>query len=62
MNNDRVVYDIQYGCVVDTVAKNWELGINGGRRCVQNNSQENKLFTRGTWLIIDEFNRADIDK
>ena len=70
MENGKVVYDIQYGCVVETVAKNWEHGINGGRRTpnkiqekkITNEFKEKKLSYRGTWLIIDEFNRADIDK
>lgn len=70
MENGKVVYDIQYGFVVDTVAENWELGIDGGNRiqCKSQErtsfkvSQEKKLPYRGIWLIIDEFNRADIDK
>jgi MoxR-like ATPase len=70
MENDKVVYDIQYGCVVETVSRNWELGINGGRRIEcrpqhrnqSNSSQEKKSKYRGVWLIIDEFNRADVDK
>lgn len=69
MENGKVVYDIQYGCVVDTIAENWELGIDGGHRirCKSQERtpkvyQEKKLSYRGIWLVIDEFNRADIDK
>jgi len=32
MDAGKPVYDIQNGCVVDTVRKNWEHGVNGGRR------------------------------
>ncbi len=55
------IYEIQNGCVVDTVQKNWLNGVNGGPR---NHSQSPSKIPpyRGTWLIIDEFNRADIDK
>jgi 5-methylcytosine-specific restriction endonuclease McrBC GTP-binding regulatory subunit McrB len=61
MQGGRVIYDIQYGCVVETVAKNWERELNGGRRIQCKLPQKSSPF-RGVWLIIDEFNRADIDK
>jgi len=61
MKDGRPVYDIQNGCVVETVRKNWENGVNGGRRIFLKDSQKNPPY-KGTWLIIDEFNRADIDK
>jgi MoxR-like ATPase len=61
MDNGRVVYDIQYGCVVDTVSKNWERELNGGKR-IQSRFPVKRRPFRGTWLVIDEFNRADIDK
>lgn len=62
MNKEgQPIYEIQNGCVVDTVQKNWLNGVNGGPR---NHSQSPSKIPpyRGTWLIIDEFNRADIDK
>jgi plastocyanin/MoxR-like ATPase len=59
MSNEKPLYEIQNGCVVETVAKNWENGINGGNRSYSNPTPS---ASRGTWLIIDEFNRADIDK
>ncbi|MDH3340983.1 MAG: AAA family ATPase [Nitrosopumilus sp.] len=58
MENGQPIYDIQNGCVVETVAKNWKHGISGGGRVYSDSTQS----FRGTWLIIDEFNRADIDK
>jgi 5-methylcytosine-specific restriction enzyme B len=61
MENGKVVYDIQYGCVAETVSRNWEREINGGRR-IQNGYPIKNPPYRGVWLVIDEFNRADIDK
>jgi len=55
-NQGKIVYEIQNGCVVETVSKNWEDKLDGGKRCYSDSNH------RGTWLIIDEFNRADIDK
>ncbi len=59
MDESRAVYDVHYGCVVDTVRKNWEHDIDGGLRT--QNILDGKIY-RGVWLVIDEFNRADIDK
>ena len=59
--NGNPVYEIQNGCVVETVQKNWLNGVDGGPRRPTNNSQKDSPY-RGTWLTIDEFNRADIDK
>jgi hypothetical protein len=55
MKNENIVYEFQYGCALDTIQKNWEFGINGGSRITSNSH-------KGIWLVIDEFNRADIDK
>lgn len=51
MEDQRVIYKIQDGCVTESVRKNWQ----GDKR---------KSFEQyhGVWTIIDEFNRADIDK
>ena len=32
MENGKVAYGIQNGCVVDTVSRNWEYGVDGGKR------------------------------
>jgi MoxR-like ATPase len=61
MQNGKVVYEIQYGCAVDTIRKNWQYGIDGGSR-IQFRSSARDTPYRGIWLVIDEFNRADIDK
>jgi len=58
MVNDDVKYEIQYGCVTQTILENWL-----DKTCQSRikNQHENETFN-GTWLVIDEFNRADIDK
>jgi len=61
MKDNDVQYVIQDGCVVDTVGKNWTSGRDGGRRTTTENPDSDTPF-RGTWLVIDEFNRAEIDK
>lgn len=53
MENGEPIYQIQYGCVADTVLKNWD--DNSSKRTYYRNY-------RGVWAVIDEFNRADIDK
>lgn len=58
MDGDNPKYVIQYGCVVDTVSKNWN---DEGNR-ISTENPDDEMPYRGTWLIIDEFNRADIDK
>lgn len=60
MEEGNVVYEIQYGCVVDTVRRNWQHGIEGGNRMGFRLAARKPY--RGVWLVIDEFNRADIDK
>ena len=58
----EATYSIQNGCVVETVQKNWEDGVAGGKRVkIERDDFRDKPYN-GVWLIIDEFNRADIDK
>lgn len=55
-----VTYDIQKGCIYDTISKNWaEDAKTSFKR--SNFQHENKNYA-GVWLIIDEFNRANIDR
>lgn len=61
MEGKQVVYDIQYGCVTETVSKNWERNLDGGSRIHLEYPDQDRPY-RGVWLVIDEFNRADIDK
>ncbi len=53
MDGDKPTYKIQDGCVTNTVKKSWH-----DRKI---NNTKKKQY-KGTWLIIDEFNRAKIDK
>ena len=55
MNGDKVFYKIQDGCITESVKKNWA----GDKR--KSFTPKNHSY-RGVWTIIDEFNRADIDK
>jgi MoxR-like ATPase len=59
--NGTPIYEIQNGCVTETVQKNWLNGKDGGPRRPSAFPAKTPSY-RGTWLIIDEFNRADIDK
>ncbi len=54
MENDSPKYVIQNGCVVSTVIKNSKIRTD--------HSKFTTIPYVGTWLVIDEFNRADIDK
>jgi MoxR-like ATPase len=56
--SEEIVYTVQKGCVSDTISKNWLNGRNKTRRKYQRNG---KTY-RGIWLVIDEFNRANIDR
>ena len=49
----KPIYEIKYGCVVETILKNYE---------PDRKTRIPKNEYNGTWLIIDEFNRANIDK
>jgi MoxR-like ATPase/integrase len=55
MDGKDVVYKIQDGCVTESVRKNWV----GDKR--SSTTIDGHVY-RGVWIIIDEFNRADIDK
>lgn len=58
-------FQIQRGCVSSTVAKNWsdETGQNGKRVTYPKKNSEGTIHDyEGVWLVIDEFNRANIDR
>jgi MoxR-like ATPase len=57
--NGEPTYEIVLGCVGETVSNNWSK-VDPIKRISINYNQNEKFW--GTWLIIDEFNRADIDK
>ena len=64
IREDKVVqFRVQKGAASQTVSENWDQENDqfghAGKRVEIN--KENRKY-RGVWLIIDEFNRADIDK
>lgn len=58
IHQDKPTYEITLGCVSETIKSNWADHNSGKRTGNIHNGQK----YRGTWLIIDEFNRADLDK
>jgi len=66
MRGDEPSYEITLGCVSSSVQSNWSE--NNSHKRIQNfqkyfeNGEEKKEKYRGVWLVIDEFNRAEIDK
>ncbi len=60
----QIIYSIQKGCVTDTVAQNWVDGTSNSKKRIfagkKINGKNSKY--RGIWLVIDEFNRANIDR
>lgn len=58
MVEDKPSYQVELGCVPSTILKNWSDSTCRARVARKTNSNT----SYGTWLLIDEFNRADIDK
>jgi len=60
VEKNEIKYLIQMGCVSDTISKNWQdtTGKSGKRVKFPHEGAE----YNGVWLIIDEFNRANIDR
>ena len=61
----RMEFPIRNGCVTSTISKNWSdrTGQNGGRIGSTQKDYDNiTKEMRGVWLVIDEFNRANIDR
>jgi len=56
----KVTYTIQKGCVYETVWKNWITDMHGSFKRSSYKCGDREY--RGVWLIIDEFNRANIDR
>lgn len=56
----EVSYLVQKGCVSDTVSRNWKDGDSSANQRI-NPIIEGRKY-RGIWLVIDEFNRANIDR
>lgn len=60
VKEDEISYLVQKGCVSDTVSKNWPDGSSKSGMRVKRTIEGVKY--KGTWLVIDEFNRANIDR
>jgi MoxR-like ATPase len=64
-SDKKITYEIQKGCVSNTVSKNWkeETSSSNERKPFEARNIEDELQKfKGVWLVIDEFNRANIDK
>jgi len=60
VDGDEIKYIIQKGCVADTIAKNWQDGT--GKSEKRQKFKHEGITYNGVWLVIDEFNRANIDR
>ena len=58
-NEKKIIYQIQKGCVYETISKNWLQDNDRFKRCFFSTEETNY---KGVWLVIDEFNRANIDR
>ena len=54
-----VSYDIRKGCVYSTIWDNWD---SSGSVLARKKIQRQNTTFQGEWLVIDEFNRANIDR
>jgi len=62
---EKITYEIKKGCVANTVSLNWKdkTSKSNERESYEARNSEGELQKfRGVWLVIDEFNRANIDK
>lgn len=59
-DDKKVTYTIQKGCVYDTIWRNWRVDDYGSFK--RSTFKRDNREYRGVWLIIDEFNRANIDR
>ena len=60
----QVIYRIQKGCVASTVSKNWkDKAVVSGRENSRTDHRTDNIHSdERVWLVIDEFNRANIDR
>ncbi len=56
----NIKYEVQKGCVSHTVSKNWSDGT--GQAGERHKFKKYGIEYDGVWLVIDEFNRAGIDR
>ena len=61
--NSQITYSIQRGCVSETIYKNLLRQSDSNKRAPIEKTVGGKTKKyRGVWLVIDEFNRANIDR
>ncbi len=60
VDKNEIKYIIQKGCVAETVSKNWQDGT--GKSGKRQKFEKDGVEYNGIWLVIDEFNRANIDR
>ncbi|MHA1381631.1 MAG: AAA family ATPase [Candidatus Helarchaeota archaeon] len=61
-DENNLTYRIKRGCVYETIIKNLNETLLMGGMWQRSLYKHEKTMYKGVWLIIDEFNRADIDK
>lgn len=65
VENGKIIFRTQKGCVTHTVSKNWEDGTGNSiirKRYRAPDHEADRDLYNGVWLVIDEFNRANIDQ
>ena len=61
--NNQITYSIQRGCVSETIYENLVRKSNSSKQATIEKIVDGKTKNyRGVWLVIDEFNRANIDR
>ena len=61
--NNQIIYSIQRGCVSETIYENLARQYNSSMQATIEKTVDGKTKKyRGVWLVIDEFNRANIDR
>ena len=61
--NKQITYSIQRGCVSETIYENLPSQSEPGKRKIIEKTINGKIKKyRGVWLVVDEFNRANMDR
>ena len=61
---EKMQFRIRKGCVTRTISENWsnKTGQSGSRVRLRKKVDGKETDFEGVWLVIDEFNRANIDR
>ena len=61
--NNQITYSVQRGCVSETIYENLLSQSEPGKQKIIEKTINGKIKKyRGVWLVVDEFNRANIDR